>query len=75
MLILSRKQTERIVINENIHLVIVQIRGDRVKLGFEAPNGVPIHRQEIARRIAEEIQPKRIVPAPRGRDMKNRIGT
>lgn len=54
MLVLSRKAKQRIVINEDIELVVVAVNGDRVKLGFNAPSCVPIHREEVHRRIQSE---------------------
>jgi carbon storage regulator len=53
MLVLSRKEGERICIGENIVVTVVAIRGDRVRLGFEGPREVPIHREEIMRAIHE----------------------
>lgn len=47
MLVLSRKKNESIVINNDITIVIVEIRGDKVRLGVEAPKEVPVHRQEV----------------------------
>lgn len=47
MLVLSRKKNESIVIDERIVITVVEIRGDKVRLGIEAPRDVPIHRQEI----------------------------
>ena len=47
MLVLSRKKNERIVISDDITIVVVEIRGDKVRLGFEAPKEVPIHRHEV----------------------------
>ena len=47
MLVLSRKKNESIVINNNITVVVVEIRGDKVRLGVEAPAEVPVHRGEI----------------------------
>ena len=54
MLVLSRKRGERIVIGSNIELTVVDVRGGSVRLGFDAPQEVSIHRQEIHRRIQEE---------------------
>jgi carbon storage regulator len=47
MLVLSRKRNESIVINDNITIVVVEIRGDKVRLGVEAPLDVPVHRKEV----------------------------
>ncbi len=47
MLVLSRKKNESVVINDNITIVVVEIRGDKVRLGIEAPKDVPVHRKEI----------------------------
>ena len=47
MLVLSRKKNESIVINDDITIVIVEIRGDKVRLGVEAPKEVPVHRKEV----------------------------
>ena len=47
MLVLSRKKNESIVINNDITVVVVEIRGDKVRLGVEAPKEVPVHRREV----------------------------
>lgn len=47
MLVLSRKKNESIVINNDIVITIVEIRGDKVRLGIVAPKDVPVHRQEV----------------------------
>ena len=47
MLVLSRKKNESIVINDDITVVVVEIRGDKVRLGVEAPKEVPVHRREV----------------------------
>ncbi len=47
MLVLSRHWNERIVIGDDIVITVVEIRGDKVRLGIEAPIQVPIHRQEV----------------------------
>ena len=47
MLVLKRKRNEKIVINDNIIIVVVEIRADIVRLGIEAPKEIPIHRQEV----------------------------
>lgn len=52
MLVLSRKKDESIVINDTITIVVVEIRGDKVRLGVEAPKDVPVHRREVFEAIA-----------------------
>jgi carbon storage regulator len=47
MLVLSRKKDESVVINNDIRIVVVEIRGDKVRLGVEAPKEVPVHRSEV----------------------------
>ena len=54
MLVLSRKRSESIVINENIVITVVEVRGDKVRLGIEAPREVPIHRSEVHDAIRTE---------------------
>lgn len=54
MLVLSRHKGERIVIGDDIVLTVVEIRGDRVRLGFTGPQEVPIHREEVFQRVAQE---------------------
>lgn len=47
MLVLSRKKSESIVINDDITITIVEVRGDKVRLGINAPRSVPVHRKEV----------------------------
>lgn len=47
MLVLSRKRGEQVVIGGDINVVVVEIRGDKVRLGIEAPKETPVHRQEV----------------------------
>jgi len=47
MLVLSRKKNESIIINNDITIVVVEIRGDRVRLGVEAPKEVTVNRKEV----------------------------
>ncbi|WP_166830113.1 carbon storage regulator CsrA [Thalassoroseus pseudoceratinae] len=54
MLVLSRKKDESIVINDNVVITVVEIRGDKVRLGIQAPREVPIHRQEVFEMIRLE---------------------
>ena len=55
MLVLSRKKNESIVINNDITIVVVEIRGDKVRLGVEAPKEVPVHRREVYDAIIRNI--------------------
>jgi carbon storage regulator len=54
MLVLSRKQNERIIIGGSIEVVVVEIRGDKVRLGVVAPAETPVHRQEVWEAIRRE---------------------
>lgn len=47
MLVLSRKKNESIIINDDITVTVVEIRGDKVRLGIDAPKEVSVHRQEV----------------------------
>lgn len=47
MLVLSRKRNERIMVGDEIAITVVDIRGDKVRLGIEAPKMVPVHRSEV----------------------------
>ena len=47
MLVLSRKKNEAIRINDNVTVTIIEIRGDKVRIGIEAPDDVVVHRQEV----------------------------
>lgn len=66
MLVLSRKKNESIVIDENIVITVVEIRGDKVRLGIQAPKEVPIHRSEVYEAIrSEQAAQEAQDPAPR----------
>lgn len=47
MLVLSRLKNESIIINDDIEVVVLDVRGDKVRLGIQAPNNVPVHRKEV----------------------------
>jgi len=53
MLVLSRKTNEAIIVDNKIRIVVTEIRGDKVRIGIEAPNDVSIHREEIQKAIDE----------------------
>ncbi len=54
MLVLSRKQDEKIIIGDSITLMVISIQGDKVRLGIEAPKHVSIHREEVYQAIQRE---------------------
>lgn len=54
MLVLTRKLREQIVIGRSVTVTVLEIRSDRIRLGFEGPREVPILRGEVAQRMAEE---------------------
>ena len=56
MLVLSRKKNESIIIDDKITIVVVEIRGDKVRLGIEAPKEVPVHRKEVHEAIQRNQQ-------------------
>jgi len=54
MLVLTRKRDESIMIGDHIRVTVVEVRGDQVKLGIDAPRSIPVHREEVYREILEE---------------------
>lgn len=54
MLVLTRRVDESIMIGDDIRIVVVEVRGEQVKLGIEAPRHIPVHREEVYREIQEE---------------------
>ena len=54
MLALSRKKNEAIIINNNIEITVLDIRGDQIKLGISAPKDIPIYRKEVYIQIQNE---------------------
>ena len=54
MLVLSRQRDESIIINDNVVVTIVDIRGDKVRLGIDAPHEIPVHRREVYEAIQRE---------------------
>ena len=54
MLVLSRKKDEKIIIGDNIEITVVDVSGDQVQLGIDAPKEIEIHREEIYRKIEKE---------------------
>ena len=56
MLVLSRHRDESIIIGDNIVITVVDVRGDKVRLGIDAPTDIPVHRQEVYEAIQRERQ-------------------
>ena len=56
MLVLSRKRNESVVIDDKIVITVVEVRGDKVRLGIQAPRDVPVHRSEILAAIQQQQQ-------------------
>lgn len=54
MLVLSRKKDERIVIGDSVTIMVIEIRGDKVRLGIEAPKELTVHREEVYFAIQRE---------------------
>lgn len=54
VLVLTRKRDESIIIGDDIRVTVVDVRGDQVKLGIEAPRSIPVHREEIYKEIQAE---------------------
>ena len=61
MLVLARKKDEGVMIGDDIRIVIVEVRGDKVRIGVDAPRHIPVHRQEIwleIQRQREDSEPQ-----------------
>jgi len=58
MLVLTRKTNENIVIGDDVVVTVIDIRGDKVRLGIEAPKSVTVHRREVYDRIKESDREK-----------------
>ena len=56
MLVLSRKKNESIVINDDVVITVIEVRGDKVRLGIQAPREIPVHRKEVLDAILRESQ-------------------
>jgi len=59
MLVLSRHRDESIMIGDNIVITVVDVRGDKVRLGIDAPTDIPVHRQEVYDAIQREKSAKK----------------
>ena len=74
MLVLSRQRDESIMIGDNIVITIVDIRGDKVRLGINAPTEIPVHRQEVYEAIQREnLRASRLEPKEAKRLTRPRV--
>ena len=72
MLALARKVNESIVINDNIEITVLEVKGDQIKLGIDAPKSVPVYRKELYVQIQEANQAAVNKPGPKALgDMMN----
>ena len=53
MLVLARKINESIIINDNIEITVLEVKGDQIKIGIDAPKSVPVYRKELYVQIQE----------------------
>jgi carbon storage regulator len=58
MLVLSRQKDESIMVGDNVEITIVDVRGDKVRLGITAPKEIPVHRREVFDAIQREKREK-----------------
>uniref|UniRef100_UPI0040576B08 carbon storage regulator CsrA n=1 Tax=Acetatifactor sp. TaxID=1872090 RepID=UPI0040576B08 len=72
MLALSRKKNEAIIINNNVEITILEVKGDQVKIGITAPKDVPVYRKEVYMQIQEAN--KEAVNAEGIEALKNLLG-
>jgi carbon storage regulator len=64
MLVLSRQRDESIMIGDDVEIIIVDVRGDKVRLGITAPKEIPVHRREIYDAIQREKKEKEQISEP-----------
>ena len=64
MLALSRKKNEAIIINNNIEITVLEVKGDQVKIGISAPKEVPVYRKEVYVQIQEANKEAMTEPSP-----------
>ncbi len=70
MLALTRKKGDALVINNNIEITILDVRGDQVKIGISAPKDVPIYRKEVYLHIREVVHPRKHVQVYRQKQLQ-----
>ena len=70
MLVLSRQRDESIMIGDNVEIIIVDVRGDKVRLGITAPKEIPVHRREIYDAIQREKRQKKELEEQQDKESK-----
>ncbi len=75
MLVLSRQRDQSIIIGDNIVITIVDVRGDKVKLGIEAPREISVHRQEVYEAIQRENRQAALLKPEEARLLDPNAGT
>ncbi len=70
MLVLSRHRDESIMIGDDVVVTIVDIRGDKVRLGIDAPTSIPVHRQEVYEAIQRENKKASNIDADAAKNLK-----
>lgn len=58
MLVLARKVGQSVIVNDNIEIMVVEVRKDYVRIGIEAPESIPVHRKELLDQIQASSKPK-----------------
>ena len=69
MLVLSRQRDESIIIGDNVVVTVVDVRGDKVRLGIEAPREIPVHRREVYEAIQRENHQAAQIDPPDARQL------
>lgn len=69
MLALSRRKDEAIIVNDNIEIKVIDIKGDQVKLGISAPKSVPVYRKEVYIQI-QEANKEAVAASPDAESLK-----
>ena len=69
MLALSRRKDEAIIVNDNIEIKVIDIKGDQVKLGISAPKSVPVYRKEVCIQI-QEANKEAVTASPDAESLK-----
>lgn len=71
MLVLSRQKDESIMVGDNVKITIVDVRGDKVRLGITAPKKIPVHRMEIYEAIQREKEEGKPEEPSEGEDQEH----